>query len=276
MKRALWMLAGAAAAAAIAGVAGGFVVVSGLYDISATDQHRAPTYWLMEIAMQRSVRARGSRIDVPPLDDPAKIERGLALYRQHCVQCHGAPGVAPEPFALGMTPNPANLAHTAREWRPADLYWVISQGIKMTGMPAWEFRIGDDDIWAIVAFLKQLPTLSPQRYRAMQAPAALSADDFGTPSHPGDADRAKRAIHQYACATCHRIPGIVGASAPVGPPLDRIGTRAVIAGVLPNTELNMVRWLRSPQQVKPHTAMPSLGMTERDARDIARYLSHLR
>jgi mono/diheme cytochrome c family protein len=85
----------------------------------------------------------------PPLDDPAKIARGRALYDAHCVRCHGAPGVAPESFALGMTPSPANLASAAREWPPNELYWTIRRGLKMTGMPAWEFRLADDEIWAL-------------------------------------------------------------------------------------------------------------------------------
>src|SRR5918992_850903 len=99
-----------------------------------------------------SVRARAARIEVPDLRRPEQRQRGLALYRQHCVQCHGAPGVAPEPFALGMTPAPANLAYTAKTWQPAELFWVVKEGIKMTGMPAWKYRMTDGDLWAIVSF----------------------------------------------------------------------------------------------------------------------------
>ena len=88
------------------------------------------------------------------------------------MQCHGAPGIAPEPFALGMTPVPANLAYTARTWRPAELFWTIKQGIKMTGMPAWAFRMDDDEIWAIVAFLRVMPALSPEAYRRLAEHAA--------------------------------------------------------------------------------------------------------
>jgi cytochrome c2 len=96
------------------------------------------------------------------------------------------------------------------------------------------------------------------------------------PDAAPDAARGRKAIHQYACVTCHAIPGIVGPNAPVGPPLAAIGTRGFIAGVLPNTPQNMVRWLRHPQAVNPRSAMPDLGVTERDAHDIAAYLSTLR
>jgi cytochrome c1 len=93
---------------------------------------------------------------------------------------------------------------------------------------------------------------------------------------PGDAKRGKLAIEQYACVTCHRIPGIVGEHAPVGPPLARMATRELIAGVIANNPQNMVKWLREPQKLHPRTTMPDLGVTERDARDIAAYLATLK
>jgi mono/diheme cytochrome c family protein len=270
MRRATKLLAAAAAALAAGAAA---AIYFGFYDVSATDQHLRPTYWLLDTAMRQSVRARGAAIKVPPLDDPAMVERGLAIYRRDCVACHGAPGVAPEPFALGMAPAAANLAHTAREWPPGELFWVIKNGLKMTGMPAWEFRLGDEEIWATVAFLKRMPRLSPQEYAALQAAAPPPPSESA--SEP-DAARGRRAIHRYACLGCHAIPGMVGANAPVGPPLSGIGSRAVIAGVLPNTPDNMARWLRSPRSVNPGSAMPDLGVSERDARDIAAYLATLR
>ena len=256
---------------ALAALLGGAVTLyAGWYDISATDQHLAHTYWLLDTSMRRSVKHRAEEIKVPDLKNS---ERGFALFRDHCVQCHGAPGVAPEPFAMGMTPAPASLSYTAREWPPEDLYWVLKEGIKMTGMPAWKHRMSDEDMWAVVAFLKILPTLSPAQYKAMKAPSLHKHEE----AHSGkpDAGRGKRAIHQYLCVTCHGIPGIVGPNAPVGPPLEGIGSRAFIAGVLPNTPENMVRWLRAPQSIDADTAMPDLGVTERDARDIAAYLESL-
>ena len=266
MKPVAALVAAALAAAAL-------VVYSGLYDVSATDEHLAPTYWLLDTAMRRSLRLRAARIEVPDLEQAGQAQRGLALYRRHCVQCHGAPGVAPEPFALGMTPAPANLVFTAREWPPAEIFWVVKEGLKMTGMPAWKQRMPDEDIWAIVSFMGELPRLSPEQYRARSSGSAAAAEPPIV--SPPDPRRGKQAIRQYACVTCHAIPGIVGANAPVGPPLKEIGTRGFIAGVLPNTPENMVRWIRHPQAVNPKSAMPDLGVTERDARDIAAYLSTL-
>jgi mono/diheme cytochrome c family protein len=269
--RTLLILVEIAVGAVLAGAA---IVFLGLYDVSATQQHLAPTFHVLQTGMRESVKRHSRDIDAPPLEDPALVARGLTHYREHCVQCHGAPGVAPHPFALGMRPQPANLAHTAREWSAAELFWTVKHGIKMTGMPAWEFRMSEDDIWAIVAFLRKLPSYTPQAYQALKAPGHRHAKEAG--DKPADPERGKMAITQYACLTCHKIPGVVGLHAPVGPPLDHIGTRSFIAGVLPNTPENMVRWLRSPQDVNPRSAMPDLGLTERDARDIAAYLRSLK
>jgi mono/diheme cytochrome c family protein len=259
-----------AALGAAALAAGAITLYAGFYDISATDQHLAPTYRLLDIGMRESVKRRADELEVPELNDR---ERGFAIYRDHCVQCHGAPGVAPQPFALGMTPTPANLAYTAAHWKPSELFWVTREGIKMTGMPAWKYRLSDEEIWATVAFLKRLPLLSPKDYAELKAPPHRRQEpQAGKP----DARRGQQAMNQYACVTCHRIPGVVGPNAPVGPPLAGIGARAMIAGRLPNTFGNMVRWLREPQAVDPLTAMPALGVSERDARDIAAYLATLK
>jgi mono/diheme cytochrome c family protein len=258
----------------LAAAGGAGFVYSGLYDISATDQHLPPTYYLMELTMRRSVERRGAEIEVPPLGGEAQLAQGAALYRRHCVQCHGAPGVAPEPFALGMTPLPAPLVQTGREWPPGEVFWVVKRGIKMTGMPAWEFRLADAEIWALVAFVKQrLPYLAPAEYRALKLPDPVKVED-----RPGEPDRArgKTALQQYACVSCHTIPGVTGPAARVGPPLAGIGSRKMLAGVLPNSPANLARWLRAPHAYSPLGAMPQLGVTERDAQDMAAYLATLK
>ena len=148
-------------------VGGGLFIYSGFYNVSATEQHTAPVYWLLNATMRRSVKHHVEGISVPPLTDPALVTHGLRLYRRHCVQCHGAPGVAPEPFALGMMPLPASLPLTARAWQnPAEIFWVVKFGIKTSGMPAWEFRLSEADLWAVVAFVRTLPLQSPQEYKA--------------------------------------------------------------------------------------------------------------
>lgn len=92
----------------------------------------------------------------------------------------------------------------------------------------------------------------------------------------GDPSRGKVAIRAYGCGTCHTVPGVRGATGLVGPPLDNIGERVYLAGQLPNTPGNMMRWIREPQSIEHGTAMPDLGVSEKDARDMAAYLYTLR
>lgn len=93
---------------------------------------------------------------------------------------------------------------------------------------------------------------------------------------PGDPDQGQAAIRGYGCGSCHVIPGISGANGHVGPSLERIAKRVYLAGVLPNTSDNMARWIRAPEAVDPRTAMPNMGVSESDARDITAYLYTLK
>ena len=88
----------------------------------------------------------------------------------------------------------------------------------------------------------------------------------------GDPARGRRAIVRYGCGSCHVIPGVPAAEGRVGPPLTDVADRAFVAGRVPNEPAALVRWIRDPQAVDSMTAMPDLGVTEPDARDIAAYL----
>jgi mono/diheme cytochrome c family protein len=266
------------AALSVASVAA--VVYFGWFNIAATREHPAPVYHFLHTAMRRSIDARADKIVVPRLDVAARIDNGFVLFREHCVQCHGAPGVAPQPFAFGLRPEPPSLYVPARDWPAAHLYWIAKYGVKMTAMPAWQYRLGEQQLWDITAFLKRLPMLSPAAYRELDArfpaaPAATPADANDPADAGGDVRAGRHAIDQYLCATCHRIPGVAGADATVGPTLAGVGARAYIGGSLPNTRENMMRWLRDPQQVKPGTAMPNLHIREGDVADIAAFLETL-
>lgn len=110
---------------------------------------------------------------------------------------------------------------------------------------------------------------------AVLTAVALSGGDEGNVRSPvadGIPAKGKAAIGTYGCGTCHTIPGIDGADGLVGPPLIKWSQRTYIAGNLTNSPENLIRWIMNPQQVEPGTAMPNLGVTEADARDIAAYL----
>jgi cytochrome c1 len=155
----------------------------------------------------------------------------------------------------------------------------------MSGMPAWEFRLSDQELWDVVAFLQRLPDLNAAQYqdwigKAGGAPACgreLSAGGvtMNASTRP-DVKRGHEALSQYACNACHIIPGVTGSDVHVGPSLKGIGSRTLIAGQLANTPENLARWLRETQKVKPGTAMPQLGVVDEDARDMAAYLGTLK
>jgi cytochrome c len=88
----------------------------------------------------------------------------------------------------------------------------------------------------------------------------------------GNIQRGADMIQYYGCGSCHIIPGISGAAGLAGPPLSGIGNRIYIAGVLQNTPDNMMRWIENPKAVDEKTVMPYLGVTHKDAADIAGYL----
>ena len=92
------------------------------------------------------------------------------------------------------------------------------------------------------------------------------------PGVVGDPVRGKIAAAQYACHSCHLVPGVPGSDVRVGRPLDDVATRRYIAGKLPNNQANLVRWIRDPQAIDPGSAMPNMGVNERDAIDISAYL----
>jgi cytochrome c2 len=92
----------------------------------------------------------------------------------------------------------------------------------------------------------------------------------------GDVTRGREAIAASGCGSCHRIPGVENARGEVGPPLSGLARRVIIAGMLPNSSDNMIRWIQDPPSIDPRTAMPNLGVSAQSARDMAAYLYTLR
>jgi cytochrome c2 len=101
----------------------------------------------------------------------------------------------------------------------------------------------------------------------------------GDPEQPalgGDPESGRLLLRQFACGSCHSIPGVANASGKVGPPLEGIAGRVYLGGVLPNTPENMASFIRAPHKADPRTAMPDMGVTEAHARDMVAYLYTLK
>jgi mono/diheme cytochrome c family protein len=139
-------------------------VFSGFYHIEANVPHWGITNWVLETVRDRSIKAHAADIQVPPgFDDPAKLPLGVEHFAAHCAVCHGAPGVPKGDIAHGLYPQPSDLAHASSHYTPAELFWIVKHGIKMTGMPAWSDH-SDEELWATVAFIKKLPGMTPEEY----------------------------------------------------------------------------------------------------------------
>lgn len=152
-----------------AGLVLGFLVAwSGLFSVAASRGHWAVIDWFMTFGMRNSVETHARNVSVPPgLDNPNLVSLGAAHFHGRCADCHGAPGIPLSPIAQAMLPPPPDLSHAAKAWRDNELFWIVHNGLKYTGMPAWPAPQREDEVWAIVAFLKRLPDLDVAQYREL-------------------------------------------------------------------------------------------------------------
>lgn len=257
----------------IALVSGALSLYYGVYNVAALAGHTKPVYELLVYARNRAVAVRApSRPS--SFDDMDWRRSGVKLYERHCLKCHGAPGVAPEPFSLGMMPPPSAIVRVARQRSEGELYWVIKNGIKMSGMPAWKYRLTDEELWQLVALLKKLPSMTTAEYAVLRKDIDAGHVSSHTPTFAdSDNDISGRvALQQYNCSSCHSISGISSASHYVGPPLTGVTNRSFIAGVLPMGRENLVRWIRDPQRFKSQTTMPDLNVRREHAEAMVDYL----
>lgn len=190
------------------GVGGLLFAWSGLASISASSGHWPATRWFLHFSMHNAVETHSIGIKKPSLVDPASVIKGAGHYATGCMPCHGAPGVSRSLIAQQMTPEPPYLPPRIARWTPEQLFWIVKHGIKATAMPAWASMQRDDEVWAMVAFLQELSTLSPEQYerlayggRADDGIAGKAAADFLPPL----ADPLGPALAN--CARCHGADG---------------------------------------------------------------------
>ncbi|QBQ55158.1 c-type cytochrome [Nitrosococcus wardiae] len=145
------------------------VVFSGYFNVAATEPHTPPGRWLLSTTMTQSVRYHAQAIKAPPLGEAVQLADGFRHYQAHCETCHGAPGVPPGKVGKGLTPEPPELDEAASHWSAEELFWIIKHGIRMTGMPAWGVSFSEEKLWALVAFVQELPEITPADYQKMAA-----------------------------------------------------------------------------------------------------------
>jgi mono/diheme cytochrome c family protein len=269
--KALFLTLGALGLVLLGAIISGVMLLSGAYSTAATKQHFKLTYRVLEAGLHYSVSAAAEEVQVPDLKR-MDVRVGHACFQRHCAQCHGAPGISRDAIGMGQLPSPSSLAQSAREWPPEHLFYVTQKGVRMSGMPAWEFRISAEGLWSTVAFLKRMPEFTFADYQSFAA--STTGIDCPRPEREVaySAQRAEILIRQYACHTCHQFDGVVGPITHVGPTLEDWHRRKYIAGVLPNTRENLQRWLLDPRAVSPATLMPDSDMSAEDARHITRFM----
>lgn len=149
-------------------------VWSGSYNVAANVPHWKITHRFLEEVRERSISAQSRAIVVPSIKDPKLVDIGFKNYHAMCRLCHGAPGNPRTEIAKGLYPNPPDFTlKDIKMPNEAELYWIIKNGIKMTGMPAFGPTHSDEELWGIVAFLKGLADLKPEEYQTMVKAAGL-------------------------------------------------------------------------------------------------------
>src|SRR5262245_4494155 len=177
--------------AIIVAIAGAVFFFGGFYSVAGTEEEPAFVKWMLVQVRQASIARHATTSEAPPANfvEQATVQGGARAYSQRgCVHCHGAPGVEWSKFSEGLHPDPPDLKEIVNERSPRELFWVVKNGINMTGMPSFgAIEVPDTELWSIVAFLKKLPSVSDADYKtwteaaATPAPAATPPDSAPRP-----------------------------------------------------------------------------------------------
>lgn len=168
----------------LAGFAGAFIY-SGIYNIGADAPHSKAVYTTLRELRENAIAHHSRDIAVPAdLNDPKRIEAGAGLYAGMCTGCHLGPGVEPSELSQGLYPPAPELAKAGS--RPAaEQFWIIKHGVKLSAMPAWGKTHNDQLVWDMVAFIRQLPKMTPQEYQTALANAPADHDEMMEGTHGG-------------------------------------------------------------------------------------------
>ncbi len=165
------ILAGIGALAIIVAVGAAIFFFGGYFNVAASEPDPGIVKWALTKVRAASIDHHARLAAPGNLDDPEIVRAGARAFSERgCTNCHGAPGVNWQKFSEGLNPDPPDLKDIAHERQPAQLFWVVKNGIKMTAMPSFG-AIGADDkeIWSIVAFIRKLPNVSEADFKAWTA-----------------------------------------------------------------------------------------------------------
>ena len=176
-RRPFWLWAALVVALFLAGAgSAALFVYAGVYNIAADVPHTKPVFWIIDHLRDRSIAVRAQGLTpLADIADAGHVAAGATLYANLCTGCHLAPGMRRTDLSRGLYPKPPQLAY-GNELSPNQEFWIVKHGIKLTGMPAWGRTHSDAEVWDIVAFLRKMPTLDPEQYRAMTKTATKAQD----------------------------------------------------------------------------------------------------
>ena len=179
-------LAGVVFAVVALAVAGAAFLWTGWFDVAASVPPGALETRIAGVARDRSIARRAPHATNPLGKDPAALRDGGEHYKEMCVTCHGAPGVDASEIGDGLNPPAPDLTLTRIQTRSdGELFWIVQNGIRMSGMPSFGPTHKDREIWAIVAFLRHLPELTPEEEKAL-AEATREHEEAGEGEKAGD------------------------------------------------------------------------------------------
>lgn len=184
-------------------VLGGLVVISGVIPVKASAGHWPVTRWFLGFARGRSVWTHSLGVEVPDLGDRARIARGAGHYETACRVCHGAPGLDRAVTMTELTPHPPHLESLVPDRSHEELFYVVKHGIKMTAMPAWPAREREDEVWDVVAFLRELPEMDSATYRRL----AYGEGDAPYEARHGETSGTPPPFVEARCVRCHGRDG---------------------------------------------------------------------
>jgi mono/diheme cytochrome c family protein len=143
----------------------------GFFNVAATEEDPGIVNWALIKVRMASVAHHAGGTPAINLDDPTIVQAGARAFAMRgCVNCHGAPGAPWQKFSEGLRPDPPDLSEVGQQREPGQLFWVIKNGIKMTGMPSFQLAgVEDKEIWSLVAFVKKLPKVSEAEFKAWSA-----------------------------------------------------------------------------------------------------------
>ena len=165
------LLAAIGVLAIVAVVGAAVFFLGGFYNVGGTAAEPTIVKWALMKVRTASINHYAEGAPPAAFNEPAKVQAGALQFSERgCANCHGAPGVNWAKFSEGLRPDPPDLKEVANDRTPSQLFWVIKNGINMTGMPSFAIAgASDDDIWSIVAFLKKLPSVSEADYKSWTA-----------------------------------------------------------------------------------------------------------